>query len=321
MTEEGHAYSISFENFGHPTSENLWGKAYARGIDPNKVSPEVGIGGGGEFREPREYFVSRRIFRPIEFQQPDKGEDRIYAGNINGFPTVIVADGVTGSGSGDGKEAAEEVMLTTMETMAEGLKPGLSTLEVYNMLENAYKNSSSNMKEKKMSGGSTLLIGFLYEHKQENKPPRRMWYYAYKGDGDIIAISPNRLVDGIPCAQYLVTSQKVRSTAGVSSHVDNIAPVIGSVVYTPNDILYVNSDGFSSMNYGMNKWLMKKNIANLQAVIYKELKDGLSGKGGTGIVKPEREIANTIKDYPFRDDAVLGIIGTEMGRGSRRRSN
>lgn len=307
--------SVSYEGFGPPSYEELFNRIYLRRPDILERLRRADMPGEGvTFKDPREYSLGRRTFRPIEFQHPDKGEDRIFTGNICGFPTILVADGVTGSGSGDGREAAEEATITTIETMADMLRPGLNTLEIYSMLETAYKNSSANMKEKKMSGASTLLIGFLYEHKQEDKPPRRMWYYAYKGNGGIAIISPNRKIRGIPCDTFLVTPQEVGETAAVWAEDDSIAPVIGSVTYTKNDILYVHSDGMSPMSgWGGNNWLIKhKSIANLQTVIYLQLKDGLYGKGGTGVVKPDREIADTIKDYPFGDDAVLGIIGTEM---------
>lgn len=304
--------SISFKEYGPPTVKNLLDNFYRK----LGTLRQLKIRSAGEpapwpsaFLQPEGSQAEFRVYTPIEFQELDKGDDRIFSGYVSGYPTIIVADGVsviesaTGQSIvGKGGEAAEEATLTTLETLSQTLKVGLDSLEIYDMLEQAFIKSSASLEEKNLRGASTLLIGFLYEHRREGKTPKKMWYYAYEGDGEIAIISPHRRVDGLPTSLHLLSPQKVEHTAAVSAQGSSVNPVIGSVEYIEDDLLYLHSDGMSHLN----QWLRNnKRVANLKTVISE-----VARKKWDNTSAPAVEIASTIRDYPFGDDAVLGVITT-----------
>ena len=252
-------------------------------------------------------------YSPIEFQEPNKGEDRIFTGFIGDkYPVIVIADGVTFSttSSGDvlsgvGGPAAEAATLNVVKRLAD-LKDGLSPVEVQYILKDAFLRAGEAIKHggkngAALPGATTLLVGFPYIHRGHPGAMENLalWHYGYVGDGDIVLISKGRKVDGRAIPTYLLTPQKVSSTAAISEEGPAVKPFIGMCEYTPGDGLLMTSDGFD----GPNKEYVNKKQLSIPYVLGNDRRDPrllLS------------DIAQTFRSLKFHDDGVLGFINTEV---------
>lgn len=309
--------SISFDKFGKTRTQDFLNNESLRGQEAIVPAHEQNPPTIEVFRD-KSHHVN--VLRPIEFQDPEKGDDRIFSGFVRGCPTIIVADGVSVVSRGDeiiqGKsnDAAEAAMVGSLEMLSsdiEGIGNGDSEhiltserdpLELYNIISKCFYNAAYHMRIGDLPGATTLLIAFLYEYSNEGRGiPTPMWYYGYSGDGNIGLVSPNRKVDGIPLQTRLLSPQKIEHTAGVSAQGSSVQPIIGSMQYTPGDILFAHSDGMDSIT----RWLREnRRMGNLGHLIYNSVENPQSQE-------PAQNIADLIKDYQYTDDAVLGVIATK----------
>lgn len=313
----GREISVALDSLygGERTLSNLSRLAKERGL--NIIEPLT-----------RSYFIREGkidlticSLEPFEHQLKDKGEDRIFCGRIGDFPVIIVADGVSAMETkggqitlGGGEKAAAEAILSTIKTFSEKLKHGLESTEMYSLLKSVFEKAMASLSGKDIATATTLLIGLPYRHlAQKGGEPLDLWYYAYIGDGTISLISLERKIDGLPSVTQLLTPQKVEHTAALSAKKMSVLPVIGSVGLTPNDIMYVGSDGLDYITKG----LIRKQKGRFYAIIYDEIAKGVSSSGGTYGGTMDK-IKDRIKqglgeDYiknTINDDIVFGVMST-----------
>ena len=163
--------SISFKEFGNPMAAFLLEQIRQR-VGAERITSTEEIltveGPNGP--------ISVKTHRPLEFQNPGKGEDRITCIGINGALVLMIADGVTATEQGEtlieglGAAAANEACLTVAEILTDKLVRGLGPLEVMDTLNVSFLSDPDRLKAKGIKGATTLSCVLLYQHDRLNLP-------------------------------------------------------------------------------------------------------------------------------------------------------
>jgi len=247
--------SVPAVKYGPPTYEKLSARILK---ECGKVAGHENIGRYYSMGCVRDVSIKARVVPPLEFQQPGKGQDRVFSGLVvnegQTVPITVVADGV--SDSENGGQAAEEAVIAAVRQLSV-LKPGLDHAEVSDILGSVFDQAGVSLRNKKIPGATTLLVGFPYIHPPRGGSSTRdgvgWWHYGYIGDGGMTVISKakDRRIDGRSMSTFLLSPQKFVATASVSSKGCTHRPVIGCVQYVPGDSLVMMTDGFGDLD----RWL------------------------------------------------------------------
>ena len=248
---------------------------------------------------------------PFVYSHPSKGEDQSFSGIIsNRWPTIIVADGATGSldennevVEGRGKEAASSIVEHVREQLNQKFGNKVTLPKALTYLQKVYDTAAEDLKSKNIYGSTTLLISILFQPSDDDT---LVWLYAFVGDGAIVLFNPDRDINGrvIPSKvstpnssrHRVSTPQKSGDTAVISGRGVTLPPIVGCIAYQPDDVVYVASDGMDLVEKDImqNKRIYLANYihqtcgANLDfASLYAEL-----------------------NKFKFGDDATLGLIWT-----------
>lgn len=288
--------AVSFPEFGHPTSSALFQEAKRissriSGPETHAVNTSNGV-------------LSTRVFSPIEFQS-SKGEDRIFTGFVDNIPLLVIADEasdvVTSSGavlSGGGGKAAQEAILGSLEVISDQLKEGLDSPRIYEIIQNGFTHAAAKIKEKNLSGRTTLIISFLYFHGSPKKGGSfPVWYYASIGNGRLSLGSPSRKPTGWTTESNLLTSRDMGTTPTIGANGLPFPPEIGTRVYSPDDFLVGATDGIDGPM--VNMWNQKKLLL-----------PNLVEKANPSDASFSHRLVSAFRGLHFSDDAVLGIIVT-----------
>lgn len=288
---------VSFSEFGKPRTGALitrakkeLGLTYVGGPETHVLSrlPQ------GE--------VHSRVFQPIEFQRPSKGEDRIFAGYVRQYPVIVVADGVSDVLLGNqvvsniSGKAAEEAVLGTLEVLNGSLVEGMSGLQVYDLLGEGFQNGSRRLKTKNVEGRTTLLTGFLYSPGDGELP---VWYYGYVGNGSLLLASPERQIRGYTSFSEILSQNSLGETPTIGSDGSSVDPIIGSLAWKSQDFLVSSSDGLE----GPREEIWKEEKLFLPQIV----EDANPADANFSV-----RLANRFRPKRFSDDAVMGLIATQL---------
>jgi len=260
-----------------------------------------------------------------------KGEDYIFSGLVaDRWPSIVIADGASSMvfldgtiGAGGGRRAAKQAVDITRQRLEEVFSETPTLPEVAEAMREIFRAVDQTLREDNTQaiargdapGGTTLLVGFLYEPPGTKSP---YWCYAYLGDGYIVLMSPSRNLGDRLATTYFVTAHTNGDTTlalPLPEKLKNFEPVIGSVAYCPGDILYVASDGLNAVSKYLERYLKitvshylwKKSFEKSPPRKVPQLPDILHD--------PDLPTNTTVTlEDTLRDDTTLGVIWTEQVR-------
>ncbi|MHB8624581.1 MAG: protein phosphatase 2C domain-containing protein [Aggregatilineales bacterium] len=260
--------------------------------------------------------------------------DRQIIGNQQ-WVAVIMADGAGSyqvgaqEYSGGGLGAARIACQTTTEVLQNSLgkAKSASTAEIIKALEQAFSLSSDRLKENNQTalqkgreqidpGGTTLLIALL---AVQNIP---FWFYGYLGNGQIVLMSPQRMIGEYLSEVNLLTPQEGGGGTVTLPHSNTVVkPVIGLIPYQINDCLFLATDGMNAVD----KYLRQQMGLTLANYLWKNLVNQ-APINALDIVPDLPDIRNdpnipstptvSIRDV-IRDDATLALIWTRGKQSGR----
>jgi hypothetical protein len=214
------------------------------------------------------------------------------------WPVIIVADGASTQESSEGTLAIGLGGRTATHAVAsaaaylEAKLPAAHDLEeVLHTIRMTFEFSQGWLFEAGDHGASTLLMAVLWNSGEEKGPS--YWCYGYEGDGVVTLLSRKRVLDTIELSERLLSPQKVEHTAVLTCQGVTVDPAVGARISETGDLLYIGSDGLAPLN----TWCRK--VRNETFDYFMSTRPG-----------PER-LVEGLRQCPFEDDAVIGVISTE----------
>lgn len=268
-----------------------------------------------------------RCLEPWMYRKKGKGEDRVFSAALAGrYPTVIVTDGASNYSFPDGSvkdgggataaEAVSDFFKGGLErVLSDEQRPGdLATLlsNISALVERTDRFLRSRNAEEEIPGSTTLLFAILYSQYAHDKTA--YWIYGYLGDGDIVLISPHRMIKGWPAETWLLTPHKLGDQPVLLPRpqgMETFAPSIGIVPYCAGDIMYVASDGIEFVN----RFLRQKKKLTFGQYLWKFTFQPSLSKG-KNTERDTLKLPDPIAEFEAdgltgHDDISVGVIWTE----------
>lgn len=265
---------------------------------------------------------------PWMYRKKGKGEDRVFSDILAGrYPTVIVTDGASnfafadGSVKDGGGAAAAEAVSNFFKARLERLLSDTKTpadlgsllSNISDLIERTDLFLRSRNAGAEIPGSTTLLFAILYSQYAHDKTA--YWIYGYLGDGDVVLISPQRMIKKKwPAETWLLTPHKLGDQPVLLPRpqgMEMFAPIVGVVPYCAGDILYVASDGIDFVS----RYLRQKKQLTFGQYLWKStFQPSLSEEKNTEWVVPI--LPDPIAEFEAdgltgHDDISVGVIWTE----------
>lgn len=272
------------------------------------------------------HVATAAILRPYKYKS-DKDQDviEVLSAQQGTFLAVVLADGASEyryGPEGDeyangGRKAAEIATKTTIDILSRKLTRSrlkstdiIKTIqEVYLAVSNdIYKYNNNALQNANEPGGTTLLIGMLV-----NDGNNIYWYYSYIGNGQIVLMSPSRMIGQFLSEANLLTPQEGGGGGTVLlpyATGTSFEPIIGIIPYQIGDCLFVATDGMNAIGKYLNMH-MGLTLANY---IWKNLRDQKSSlipEIPNFLTDPNIPKKALTIEQAVRDDATLALIWTQ----------